>query len=385
MTPRPMNIAFLLSFLLLLSCSSPKLEQITGLPQKTTTDSETQPDVNDKKDAASTRRSLAASDETRTPVRQLEPPPLAPPMSEPVPPPENGANGSNGDLNGGDEENGKDVVRSQTGTSQRTREAQEARPKVDITERGIKLPELPPLDGPGTESFEATVINPYRTANVATEISGMIDSFVPEEGELVREGQVVCEVSKSRYALLAERAAEDVKGLRLAAVRAEQSFKIMQDMFAQDAVTKQDLLKAQTEFEMARTAVEKAIKEHEVAELNLEACQVRAPFKGYIAVKYKQTFEPIERLEKIFAIVDTAKVYAVANMPETELGLVKKGISASFVDTQGLKYTGSVEKIGAMIDPKSRTKRIWVLIDNSNGKLVVGMVGTLQIEKPEDK
>jgi RND family efflux transporter MFP subunit len=296
----------------------------------------------------------------------------------------NGNNGSTGNLNIYEEPNGngKDFERTQTGVSRVKRSAP---PKIEVTDSGVKIPELPPLELAEGEPVEATIINPYRTANIGTEVSGMIDRFDPEEGDLVRSGQVVCEVSKERYTLLAQRAAEEVKGLEMAVSRAERSLKIMQDLLAQEAATKQDLLKAQTEFEMAKVGLEKAIKEKHIAELNLEACQVIAPFKGYIAVKYKQTFEPVDRMEKIFAIVDTAKVYAVANMPESQIASVKKGVPASFIDAQGIKYMGAVEKMGAMIDPKSRTKRVWVLIDNERGQLIVGMVGTLQIEKPEDK
>ncbi len=370
MTPSLRNIAVLSSCFLLLSCSSPKLEKISGLPETGKVNSENQSEVTDKK-----------SDESKSSLKQTQLMPLAPPPSEPVPPPENGNSASNWDLNG-DDENGKGFVRSQSGPSGKSREAP---PKVEITERGIKVPELPPLEASERQPVEATIINPYRTANIGTEVSGMIDRFAFQEGEIVQEGQVVCEVSKARYVLLAEKAADETRGLRLAVKRTEATLKIQREMFAQDASTRQDVLKAETEYEMSKTALEKAVKEQEFAELNLESCQVKAPFKGYIAVKYKQDFEPVDRLEKIFAIVDTEKVYAVANMPEDELQFVRKGDTASFVESQGIKYRGTFERIGALIDPKSRTKRVWVLIDNANGLLTPGMVGALQIERPEDK
>ena len=376
-------LTVLFVFLALLSCSSPKLEEIKGLPEKEPAAEEIKSDTAPAREATPSTMP-AGSNGTSVSSKRMEPPPLAPPSTEPGPPPVNGNNGSTGNLNIYEEPNGngKDFERTQTGVSQIRRSAP---PKIEVTDSGVKIPELPPLELAEGEPVEATIINPYRTANIGTEVSGMIDRFDPEEGDLVRSGQVVCEVSKERYTLLAQRAAEEVKGLEMAVSRAERTLKIMQDLLAQEAATKQDLLKAQTEFEMAKVALEKAIKEKHIAELNLEACQVIAPFKGYIAVKYKQTFEPVDRMEKIFAIVDTAKVFAVANMPESQLASVKKGVPASFIDAQGIKYTGAVEKMGAMIDPKSRTKRVWVLIDNERGQLIVGMVGTLQIEKPEDK
>ena len=371
-------ITVLFVFLALLSCSSQKLEEIKGLPEKETAAEENKSETAPVREATPSTQP-AGSSGTSVSSKPMEPLPLAPPPTEPGPPP---VNGENGGLNIYEEPNDKDFERTQTGVSQIRRSAP---PKIEVTDSGVKIPELPPLELAEGEAVEATIINPYRTANIGTEVSGMIDRFDPEEGDLVRSGQVVCEVSKERYTLLAQRAAEEVKGLEMAVSRAERTLKIMQDLLAQEAATKQDLLKAQTEFEMAKVALEKAIKEKHIAELNLEACQVIAPFKGYIAVKYKQTFEPVDRMEKIFAIVDTAKVFAVANMPENALAAVKRGVPASFIDAQGIKYMGAVEKMGAMIDPKSRTKRVWVLIDNERGQLIVGMVGTLQIEKPEDK
>ena len=378
MTPSLRIATVLFVFLALISCSSPKLEEIKGLPEKEPASEEIKSDAVPLREATPSTQP-AGSSGTSVSSKPMEPLPLAPPPTEPGPPP---VNGENGGLNIYEEPNDKDFERTQTGVSQIRRSAP---PKIEVTDSGVKIPELPPLELAEGEAVEATIINPYRTANIGTEVSGMIDRFDPEEGDLVRSGQVVCEVSKERYTLLAQRAVEEVKGLEMAVSRAERTLKIMQDLLAQEAATKQDLLKAQTEFEMSKVALEKAIKEKHIAELNQEACQVIAPFKGYIAVKYKQTFEPVDRMEKIFAIVDTAKVYAVANMPESQLASVKKGVPASFIDAQGIKYMGAVEKMGAMIDPKSRTKRVWVLIDNERGQLIVGMVGTLQIEKPEDK
>jgi RND family efflux transporter MFP subunit len=381
MTPSLRITTVLFVFLALFSCSSPKLEEIKGLPEKAPVAEETRSESAPVREATPSTQPAGSSGASIS-SKPMEPPPLAPPPTEPGSPPMNGGNGSNGGLNVYEEPNGKEFERTQTGVSNIRKFAP---PKIEVTDSGLKIPELPPLEMAEGEAVEATIINPYRTANIGTEVSGIIDRFDPEEGDLVRSGQLVCEVSRGRYTLMAQKAAEEVKGLEMAVARAERSLKIMQDLIAQEAATKQDLLKAQTEFEMSKTALEKAIKEKDLAELNLESCQVIAPFKGYIAVKYKQVFEPVDRMEKIFAIVDTNKVYAVANMPESILASVRRGVPASFIDAQGLKYMGAVEKMGAMIDPKSRTKRVWVLIDNERGQLIVGMVGTLQIEKPEDK
>ena len=79
------------------------------------------------------RSSLQIQMSRNHPLKQTPLMPLAPPPTEPVPPPEDGNSGSNGDLDGHDDENGRGFVRSQSGPSERLREAP---PKVKITEPG---------------------------------------------------------------------------------------------------------------------------------------------------------------------------------------------------------------------------------------------------------
>lgn len=231
----------------------------------------------------------------------------------------------------------------------------------------------------GVISLEAAIINPYQSANVGTEVSGIIEMLDLGEGEFVVKDRIVAEISKQRYELLRQKAADALEGTKLALKVAEKERALKQEMLSFEGATKQELLKAELEAEIAKTRVEEAKNELKLAELNLEKCQVRAPYSGYIAVKYKQPFEPVERLEKIFAIVDSAKVYAVANLPETEIERVSIGDEATFVYAGSKRFPGKVEKIGKLIDPKSNTKRVFAVIDNTGGGLELGMTGVLQL------
>jgi RND family efflux transporter MFP subunit len=213
---------------------------------------------------------------------------------------------------------------------------------------------------------------------VGAEVGGIIDEIHFQEGEFIEKGAPVVRISKDRYRIQYEKAREIVKGMELAHKRALQDAELKKELLNSDAITRQEVLKAETEVEIAATRLDEAKKELELAELNLEDCVVKAPFPGYLAVRYKQPHEPVERLEKIFAIVDSAKVYAVANVAEDLLGSFPLGATAVFEDATGGSFTGKVAKVGKLIDPKSKTKRVYVLIDNSAGELEVGMTGSLQ-------
>jgi len=234
---------------------------------------------------------------------------------------------------------------------------------------------------PGGMSVEAAVINPYRSANVGTLVGGEIKKFHFDEGDVVREGQVVCELDTARNEMNAQRAEERLKAAEIALKRSGEEARAKRELFNLDATTRQEVARAETEAEMDQHRVGEARKDLEMARFDVAACKIKSPFSGHLAVRYKQPEETVERLERVFAVVDSSKVYAVANVPETQLEAFEKGSKAFFVTVAGKNVEGIVDKVGKLIDPKSRTKKVYVLIDNAGGQLEVGMTGTLNSAK----
>ncbi|MBI4861354.1 MAG: efflux RND transporter periplasmic adaptor subunit [Candidatus Riflebacteria bacterium] len=238
----------------------------------------------------------------------------------------------------------------------------------------------PADSGAKTPVIEGALINPYQTANVGADVSGIIDRFHFNEGDLIQKGQVVVELSKGRYALQVKKAASDGEARReeLEGLKTEEELK--GKLLALSASTRMSMATAETRRKVAAARVRESVHEVEMARLNLALCEVKAPFTGHLAVRYKQPFEPAERLEKLFALVDSSKVYAVGNLPEDLLGSCRTGAEAVFVHSSGKRFVGKVERLAKLIDPQSRTKRVYVLLDNSGGELEVGMLGSIRLD-----
>lgn len=231
------------------------------------------------------------------------------------------------------------------------------------------------------ERIEAAVIHPFRTANVGSEVSGVVKAVNYDEGARVEKGDTVCEIDDDRYAITAGKAKTKLRGMELALKTADQELKLQEDLLALGASNLQDVLKARAERDIAREKVQEAREELRLAALNLRACSVNAPFSGYIAVRYKEPYETVERLGRLFAIVDGSKVFAAANLPEKLMPKFKPGTKALFVHATGKKFKGVVNKVGALTDPKSRTRKVYVLIDNSKGDLQIGTTGSIGLEE----
>jgi RND family efflux transporter MFP subunit len=228
---------------------------------------------------------------------------------------------------------------------------------------------------------DAAIIQPYRAATIGTEVSGIIEAFNFEEGDLVKEGQVVAEISKKRYTANMEKAKDRVKSLDLALKRAKREAQVKEQLLAKGATTTQETLRAKAQVEISETEIQEARQVLKLAQLDLKSCEVKAPFTGYINVRHKHEHESIERLQPLFELVDSEKVYAVANVPEGALGLFAKGRPAFFSARSGKRYKGSVSKATKAIDPKSRTRKVYVLIANDKSELELGTSGALEAAK----
>lgn len=231
---------------------------------------------------------------------------------------------------------------------------------------------------PGIPRIEAVVINPFQSATVGAEIGGVIDTVNFEPGDMIEKGEIIVQISKKRYDLAFKKAQEKLKGLRISLKRAEREVDIRSKLVSQEAGSIQDLQKAEAEVEITEYRIQEAEIELRQARLDLDACQVKAPFTGYLATRLKEPFEVVAPLEKLFSIVDSAKVYAVAHVPESVGSYFKKGAKAVFVHASGGQFFGEVDRVEAVIDPKTDTRRIHVLISNPEKALSIGMSGSLE-------
>ncbi len=222
------------------------------------------------------------------------------------------------------------------------------------------------------------VIYPVQSATVGSPVRGVLHTMNYKEGEKVKDGAVVAEVSKPRYSAILGEFRGNYEAVSRTLERARKELEVQEDLWEKRATTYDDLLKAQAQVRILESRKSEAAHKMEQAEIDLDACILNAPFSGNIAVLYKDPHETVDYLEKVFEIVDTSKVYARANWPESRLSALKLGKNATFV-YKGNSYQGKIEKISSLIDPASKSKRVHVLIDNSKGDLEVGMSGRLLI------
>ncbi len=235
---------------------------------------------------------------------------------------------------------------------------------------------------PATELYvDGAILYPVRSAIVSSEVSGVLEKFHAEEGDRVSKGQVIAEISRRRFVVNVERALMRVKSLELAVKTAQKNCDLKRKILSEGAGTEQELLNADAALEAREAELAEARHLLKLAHIDLDGCKIKAPFDGFIEQIFKSCFETVEKSEKLFEIVDASSVYAVANAPADKRELFDKGRRLLFVDPSGNTFAGVVHKHGMKIDPKSNTRKVYVLIPNDKSLLQIGLSGQLRLAK----
>ena len=130
------------------------------------------------------------------------------------------------------------------------------------------------------------------------------------------------------------------------------------------------------ELELSISEYEKAKSELRIAELNVERCQIKAPFVGAVEEIVVNTFETIQPQVELMKIIQT-------DVLELEMVVSSEWISwlsighpiTVYIDEIQKEFSASVSGIGANVDPVSQTIQLKGTITETDPALLPGMSG----------
>jgi len=207
---------------------------------------------------------------------------------------------------------------------------------------------------------------------LTAEVEGPVTEVRVREGDYVRAGQLIARIDPERYQFELERARAQL----------EQA----EAQFAELTLFDEEIEDAELRAErrrMARaksglSAAEVAVRE---AELNVERATVRAPFSGAVANLAIVPGERLAQRDSIAEIADLSRIRIEVQSLETEVPFLEEGRAArvelsAFPDTA---FTGRVASINPVVDPRTRTARVTVVLSNPEGAVKPGMYARVRI------
>lgn len=207
---------------------------------------------------------------------------------------------------------------------------------------------------------------------LAAEVEGPVTQVLVHEGDWVRQGQILARIDPERFAFELERARAQLE-------QAEASFAEL--TLFDDEIEDEELRTERRRLARARSGLAAAEVGVREAELNVERATVRAPFAGAVANLAIVTGDRLSQRDSIAEIVDLSRIKIEVQALETEVPFLEEGREArvtlsAFPDTV---LTGRVVSINPVVDPRTRTARVTVMLPNPDGEVKPGMYARVSI------
>ncbi len=117
------------------------------------------------------------------------------------------------------------------------------------------------------------------------------------------------------------------------------------------------------------------------------ALTLRSPISGVVTAKNVVEGARITPADIPLEITDLGRVWALADIYETEIRLVKVGLAATMTlpSFPGKTFTGRVAFVDPILDPKTRTTKVRIEFPNPKGDLKPEFFGEVSLKGPSHK
>jgi membrane fusion protein (multidrug efflux system) len=136
-----------------------------------------------------------------------------------------------------------------------------------------------PKDIPYVPSFVAQTES-SRQVNIVARVSGFLDRIAYEEGQVVKDGQLLFQLDPKPFQAQLQAARGELQSQQARLKTAQSNLGRVKPLAEQNALSKADLDRAQGEFDNATAAVFAAQAKVKEAELNLGYTTIRSPVTG---------------------------------------------------------------------------------------------------------
>jgi len=214
----------------------------------------------------------------------------------------------------------------------------------------------------GTAPIEA-----FAEADVIAKVDGEVRELLVEEGDMVSENQILASLDGDRLRLELNESQARLRKMQ----RDYQRNKELQD---KDLISEGDFEKIQYELE----ALEASFN---LASLELDYTQIRAPIAGVVSERYLKLGNTIKTGEAVFRVTSLDPLVAYMHVPEREFRQIAAGqpvhIAVDALD--GAPVVAAVTRVSPVVDPDTGTFKITIELDGADQGIKPGMFGRMNI------
>lgn len=225
-----------------------------------------------------------------------------------------------------------------------------------------------------------------RLADIYAIVGGQVISVDAELGDRVTKGQTLAVIRSSEVAQFESELIDARSDVRFA----EKNLQVQQDLFASKLISERELVQAQQELAKARAQLQRIQETFAIYHFrDGSVYEVKAPISGYLIDRRvnKDVVLPAGQNERIFSIAELDEVWALAEVYESDIARVKEGLPAeiSTLSYPDRAFPGTVDKIFNILDPRTRTMRVRVKLQNPETLLKPEMIARVRLTFQEEQ
>lgn len=230
----------------------------------------------------------------------------------------------------------------------------------------VKAEAVSSANGNANRVYVGTVEENQATALSFTSM-GMVTRVYVTEGQPVRRGQLIAVMDDTQ-------ARNFLSG-------AEAGMQQSNDALQRYGMLHENGSLPEVKWVEVQSKVAQAKSQLEIARKNLADCSLTAPVSGIIGKKLINAGETALPSQTVVTILDISKVKVKVSVPDTEISSIAENTPSSIrVDAIDMTFDGGKIEKGVQADMLTRTYDIRINVQNPGGKLLPGMVASVNFD-----
>lgn len=254
---------------------------------------------------------------------------------------------------------------------------------------------------PVVDSIVVTEIYPGELkADKALEVVARVNGYLVkkcfEDGDFVREGQVLYLIEDTNYRNAVQEAEATLATAKATADYATRQYAAMKKAYESQAVSQMDVVKAESAMNEANASIKSAEASLETARTSLGYCTVRAKASGHVASPdvtvgqyvagaaspvFLTTIYDDTTVKVDFALDETKYQEILNNKTRTPIDF--SHIKVTFNNTLPHSYSGRLDYVAPDVNVSTGTIKLNVLLDNPYNELKEGMYALVHMPVAE--
>ena len=239
------------------------------------------------------------------------------------------------------------------------------RPRPPVTDIKISTVALSTVD----VIYETTgTVKSEQVSNVASRIMGVVTAIYVQEGDRVRAGQLLMTIDDQELKQKVKGASMAMETAKSNKTMAEITWRRYQQLYAEKALSQQEMDQVETQKKMADSEYERAKAAYEEAVAYEGHARIKSPMAGTITSKKIDRGSMTIPGQALLTIEGEAALYVEAFADETLTRRLSKGMTADVaIEAENRQIRGFIRNIVPAVDPHSRSFLIKIGLPPTSG------------------